>query len=367
MSLEIVNTAAQTVAKLINLMKVSGTYTTTNSLAEVSKLTRVEPLTILSKDLLNLDYMPDVQQTLLNLFCAYYLQAVNIMTKVHHVEVIRLLDRLNPNRDSTGFLLSESAKLDTESFKHSLPMSNVRSLSMEADVPKNALNEISNLAVGKLLNVSVAFNSSSDAQVGADGKPGKDSSKIDLQIAVRLMASVIPDATIQHLLSFKSEDNSLEERYHAWRSGRISFISDLIFAQDLIDEWRKASMGDNTDTMQEIIRRVNNSKKMGILTRNPSLVSASNIFVISEETARSVESKLGGKLSNPRVRQKAFDNTYAMIIAVVDREYERVTFYTRGLNASTDVSIREIKSSGSKGPDIGDLLKAMTLGSPMHI
>jgi hypothetical protein len=358
MDLGVVDTAVQTVAKLINTVKNASNYYSTNSLAEVAKITRVEPLTILSKDLLNLEYMPDVQNTLLNMFSAYYLQAIDIMTKVNNVEVIRMLDRLNPDRDSSGFLLSyqnepDRSMFSMEAYKHSLPMKGVPSVGMEAEGPKNPLNEIANLAVGKLLNV----------RLGSDDKENKC---VNLQIAVRLATSVVPDATILHLLSYKTEDNSLVERYHAWRSGRISFIRDLIFTQDLIDEWKRASIGDNTDTIQEIIRRVNNSKKYGLLTKNPSLVSASNLFVISEVTAREVEIKLGGKLSNPKVRQKAFDNTYAMVIAVVDREYQRVTFYTRGTAAATDVSIKELQAaSKGKGPDITDMLRALNIGSPM--
>lgn len=363
MDFGIVNTAVQTVARLINMVKTGTNYYTTSSLAEVSKMTRVEPLTILSKDLLNLEYMPDVTSTMLNIFSGYYLQAINIMAKVNDVEVIRVLDRLNPDRDSTGFLIAQGiterdgqnvSLLSMESYKYSLPMKSVPAL--ENDKPTNPLNEVVNLAVGKLLNV----------KIGMPGPEGEKDRQVDMQISVRLMCSVVSDATILNLLTFKSEDNGIVERYHAWRSGRISFIKDLIFCQDLIDEWKRASIGDNSDTMQEIIRRVNNSKKYGLLTKNPSLVSASNIFIISEQTARDVESKLGGKLSNKNIRNKAFDNTYAMIIAVVDREYERVTFYTRGTDASTDISIKEIKAAnrGSKGPDIMDMLKAFSIGSP---
>lgn len=365
MDFGVVSTTVQAVAKLVNMVKTGTNYYTTNSLAEVSKLTRVEPLTILSKDLLPLDYMPDVQNTVLNLFAAYYLQAVNIMTKVHDVEVIRMLDRLNPDRDSTGFLLSEGMSL--ESYKHSLPMSNVARVSMEDDGAKFNLNDVSNLALGKMLNVSIAYQPGSDPQSGTGGKQ-EETKTVNLQVALRLMASVVPDETIQHLLSFKSQDNSFVERYHAWRAGRISFIKDLIFAQDLIDEWKRAAIGDESNTMVEIMRRANNAKKFGLLTKNPSLVSASNIFVISEATARSVESRLGGRLSNPKIRDKAFENTYAMLLVVVDREYERVTFYTRGNASATDVSIKEIKSANKngKGPDIGDLLKSLAIGSPLQ-
>jgi hypothetical protein len=162
----------------------------------------------------------------------------------------------------------------------------------------------------------------------------------------------------------KTEDQSLTERIHAWRSGRISFWKDLMLCQDLIDESKKAMMEDEAGVYSEIMRRVNNAKKYGILARNPSLVSASNLYVMSENVARSLELKMGGKLANPRIRQRVFDSTYGMIIAVVDRELERVTFYFRGIALPTDSSFKEIKNSNkNKGPEILDVLKALTSGS----
>lgn len=367
MDLGVINTTLTTVANVVNKIKDDVTnYYTTKSLTEATKLTRVEPLTIISKDLINLEYMPDVAQSLLSIFCGYYLQAVSMLTRVSDVEVVRILDKLNPDRDETGFLLTEQVSRESiknlvlENYKHSLPTHS--SIAIEGTDEDNIkfVNEVNNLSVGKLLNVVICYNENANDEYASE----KKEAKVSIPVSVRLLASVIPNATISHLLAYKKDDNSLVERFHSWRGGRIGFIRDLIFCQDLIDEHKRALIGDETGTMQEIMRRVNNSKKFGLLTKNPSLVSASNLFVISEEIARELESKLGGKLSNPKIRNKAFENTYAMIIAVVDREWERVTFYSRGISASTDVSIKELKAAAKgKGPDITDILKSFSLGS----
>lgn len=366
MDFGIIATTLQTVAKFLNFAKTAGNYSSDNSLPEATKLTRVEPLTIISKDLLNLEYMPDVANSLLSLFCAYYLQAVAVLTRINDVEVIRILDRLNPDRDHTALLLNDKVATEAmttktfslESAKYALPT--VRRIATEDEDSDNikAIAELTNLSVGKLLNVNISYNK--------DGDVDKDKVKsVNIPVSVRLISSVIPINTIMHLLTYKSDDTSLGERFHAWRAGRISFFSDLIFCQDLIDEFKRAGINDESDTLVEIVRRTNNAKKYGLLTKNPSLVAASNIFVISEEVAREIESKLGGKLSNEKIRQKAFENTYAMIIVVVDREWERVTFYTRGVSRGSDLSIKEIKTANKgKGPDIADLLKAMTQGMP---
>lgn len=373
MDLGVVNTTLQTIAKSINEIRNNATnYYTTKSLAEATKLTRVEPLVIFSKDCVSLEYMPDVANSLLSIFSGYYLQAVSILTRVNDVEVVRILDKLNPDRDETGFLLTEQISRESldnlclEAYKFSLPTDRtndkppiLKDLASKENV--TTIVDASNLSVGKLLNVEISYSKDRGEHESPEDRV------VRIPVSVRLMSSIIPNNSITRLLTYKSEDNSLVERFHAWRSGRIGFIKDLIFCQDLIDEYKRASIGDETNTLQEIVRRVNNSKKYGLLTKNPSLVSASNIFVITEEVAREVENKLGGKLSNANIRQKAFDNTYAMIIAVVDREWERVTFYTRGMAASTDLSIKEIKSANKngKGPDILDVMKSFNQGIPV--
>lgn len=378
MDLGVINTTLTSVAKFINDVRDNINYYSTRSLSDATKLTRVEPLTILSKDLINLEYMPDVQQSLLSLFSAYYLQAVAVLTTINNVEVIKVLDRLNPNRDETGWLLQSSLEsasvreMALESYTYALPGTEGIALEDKSDNTEQ-VSILSNLSVGKLLNVQIAYNGNTEDKQEEDStedkqeedSKGKKPQSVTIPVQVRLMASVLPTATITRLLALKTEESGIVERFHAWRAGRIGFIKDLIFCQDLVDEYKKALVQDETDTLQEILRRVNNTKKFGLLTKNPSLVSASNLFVISEQVAKEIEQKLGGKLSSPRIRQKAFDNTYAMIIVVVDREWERVTFYTRGVAASTDLSIKEIKnaSKAKGGSDVLDIFRSLQLGS----
>lgn len=453
-----------------------------SSLTEFTKLARVEPLTVLSKDLLTVEYMPEIMQTMLNIFVGYYLQAVAITSSIESVRIIKVLDRLNPDRDPNmldllnfsrdvatsglGFeSYDDTLYLSEENYKFRLPKAGMalegktwrkakhsqdyeddsgnsvkvdyrdpnsgaaynsgkqkynpvndqrfdkkvadavakkigkdnldldqkvasavlKKLEEEGKTQKKEpeldtkfdrlpysgkdgtntiVNEVVNLAVGKYIDVTVT---ATPMLVSTDSDKSKvENVPITLKIPVnvRLAPVVVPDFTIDHILTIKKADNTFVERYHSWRSGRISFIKDLIFCQDMIDAHKKALMNDETGTYAEIMRRVSNSMKKGVLTQNPSLSSASNIFIISDDIARNIEVKLGGKLSNARIRQKAFENTYAMIIAVVDRRFERVIFYYRGIETATNVSLREIKASNkSKGPDILDVFKALNSGN----
>lgn len=351
----------QIIGDLRNYLLKLTTGVKTISLTEVTKLARVEPMTVVAKDCVSLDYLPDILSSMLNIFVGYYLQAIALSSKIDNVKVIKILDRLNVDRDLNGQIFAMESKKDISNilesqYKYRLPFSNriatedSNSEDQSATFSQNKIvTELANLAVGKMVDVKI--------------KTGDQ--ELNIPVNVRLVPATIPMQSIIHILTLKQEDNTFIERFHAWRSGRISLINDLILCQDLIDEHKKALMKDEEGVYSEIIRRVNNSKKYGLLTSNPSLVSASNLFILSEESAKEVELKLGGKLSNARIRQKAFENTYAMIICVIDRDYERVTFYYRGIAQSTEISIAAIKASNSKnkGPDILDVFKSLSQGN----
>lgn len=541
-----VSTGLDRIAKIINYTRDYTKFYKDTSLAEITKLTRVEPITIVSKDLINNPETKVVLNSLLSIFTGYYLQAIDILTKVQDVEVVKILDRLNPDRDETGFLMGGSfakdsfrlisaenytlrlptftrpaleaiqgtsytvtiaeldqkeadikarlanlnlsnrpphlpitpeerskeatlkhrlamvqherlivenkeqkeieerdrkneemrlkgeehllkgkqytlseqeLKLKREQFtqskeesqreyeirlrkmgldesevkrktteserdylhrlnelaqkqadsdrtydlklkEHDLKKREYREVGASQDFDRIDLDTLVNLSIGRIVNVKIAYSKLSGDQKG-------ENRFVTIPISVRLLVSSIPSDSISRIMTYKNQDLSLIERIHSARSGRIEFIRDLIFCQDIIDEYKKADIQDATNILSEISRRAGNAKKYGLLTRNPSLVAASTLFVISDAVCREIENKLGGKLDNPRIREKAFENTYAMIIAVVSEEWETVTFYVRGIARGSSFGYKELegKTKGT-GPDIGDIMKAITSGQP---
>lgn len=338
------------------------------SLTDIAKIAQVEPTVIVSPDCLNLDYMPQVQQTLLSLFCAYYLQAVDILAAVKDVQTLRILDKLNPNRDATGLLLMNENHL-----QYSLPLPGQK-LTMEASKESNNIQDAVNLCVGRMLEVSFANESNSPAKdkngqylTDRDGNVvlEKKTNNRTMKVSVRLMVSSIPESSITSILTNGTEDRGIRERFHAWRSGKLKFIRDIVLAQDLIDAKYKMAVTDKSGKGAEMLQRVAQNKRFGVLTNNPSLGTASNIFVISEEIASQLEYKLGGKLTDYRARQKLFETSYAMILVVINRETSRMKFFVRGQTDYTNVSKKEIEnmSKGGKGPDVMELFRSLQTAS----
>lgn len=340
-----------------------GSHLKTSSLVSATSVARVEPIVIVDKDCLFLEYLPDILQSTQSIFVGYWLQALSLITNVGDVNVGRVLDKLNPNRkvDTNGFLETivkagigkENYTYASESMKYKLP-----TIAMEAKGDKgdkdgsiakvDNVAELANLSVGKLINVTIKNN-------------GQEAV---IPISFRLMVNTLPPASCVQLLSQGSVDLSFSERWFKWRAGRISFIKDLVFCQDLIREQKRTLMTDKDGVYSEIAKRAKNSKLASFFSKNPSLAEASNIVVISEETAMQLRVKHNLNLDNFKDRQKIFDKTYAMILVVIDRNYERVNMYHYGISASTSVGLRDIKvANKGSGPNIMEVLAAFKGGN----
>jgi hypothetical protein len=170
------------------------------------------------------------------------------------------------------------------------------------------------------------------------------------------------------MLTFKDQfDMDMKERYHAWRAGRLNFIKDLILCRDLIDKHRTALVKDKSDIYQNIINRENNNFKAGLFNKNPSLATASNLVVMSSDTVAMMEQKLGGKFTQFKSRQHIFENTNLMIVAVVDKEWERITWFSRGIQEHTTTSVRDLKVGNKNNDNVMDIMKAFMAGSNPHM
>ena len=363
--LSLAATALNNVIGFINQVRGGFTdYFTTKSLTEVTKLTRVEPLCVIGSSAANNEVISDVMQSILALNVAWYLQAVSLLTKIKDVEVVRILDRLNPDRDSSALFFTSEDNTEKGLFPYSL-YTEAYSKFLEA-IPRTVAENkptsaedavaVANLSVGKLVNVCISTTANN-----ADTGEVEKEINVTLPISFRLIASRISDNSIISILANKHDDTSFVERVHGVLSGRLEFWNDFIFCTDLVLERKKAMMLDETRTLQEIQRRANNAKKFGVLTKNPSLVSASSIFILTSENARALEARLGGRLSDVRSRAKAFEGTYAFIIAVIDADFMTVTFHIRDIEKSTTLGFKDLKAaSKGKGPDIMDLFRQMS-------
>jgi len=346
------------------------------SLVAATKGARFEPIVLVDNDLTNYEGIVDVMQSLQSLFTGYLLQAIALYGNVGGTKAVRELDRFNPSREPRfGDFIRSVANL--ENYKHRLPTPK-GSITLEAfdtnpkrvsNAYKVAIEEDGNLALTRNDEIEKSISQSANLSVGKiyNVEFTSNGQKTVVPISIRLISTIIPSERLTHILTQDAlKLTDFKERYYAWRAGRISFISDLLFSRDLIKQHRKELMADKDGIYSNILRRRLKNNVASLTNSAPSLATASNMVVLSLDTVRQIEQKLNGKLSNFQTREHFFSSngTALMIMAVVDKFADRVTFYSEGIAESTNLSLREIRTANKgAGPDVSEILKAYQLGS----
>ena len=393
------------------------------SLVEATQTMRVQPLCVIDHTLSTSPILEPLNQNLLNLFSAYYLQAVARDNVIGKVSVFRRLDKLNPNRSKAESILNNAAvilngmegyydttlpclpkltnshvereaiKSATESLVYSMEAVHVgegpailgatdtTTTTEEAPAKQNGWQRIGQSIVddingvdkdGKPKNGSASALSSGDTKELTHLAVGKilnvtfteNGGSLTIPVVVRLMTSLMLPNALVRLLNFGSRerDLTLKERWHAYKSGKIEFWRDFILAKDLKKQRVKDITADKDRVYQKIQARLLDNAAAGAMSANPSLANMSNIIVINKPTLQELESVLGGKFSNFNLRERVFNNTGIMLFAVVDNDSQRVKIYHQSIEECTDVSFNEINRGSKKDTDITDLLNVFLQG-----
>lgn len=337
------------------------------SILEYTKVTRVEPIALIDHTIAHIPEVENVCNTLTAIFAAYYLQGVALSVNVGNIETIRMLEKLNPSRDpieNVGLMFSgENYRLKLPTFHKATSVSQesvsfsfesgeedrLKSAMVDNDDSIKSIQAIAaNLSTGIMLSVTLEQNGD----------------KVVIPITVRLIATPTKPSTLTQMVVAGSNNRTMKERWHGWRSGELNFIRDIVFCQDIIDAHKEALMNDDSGQYSEIVSRKNKNRLSGLLSLTPSVSTASNIMVLSAETAKDIERQAGMRWSSFKQRQKVFESAYLILVAVVDTRYEIVTLYHRGITLPTDISFKEMTRSGGKKDniDINEVLKAYQLG-----
>lgn len=357
------------------------------SLADVAKIARVEPITLISNNLVGVKELPDILSGILNIYATYYLQAINILSaELVDIRILKILDKTNPDRDLKTLLASgyvgyesfdkESFKtLSLEGMKYRLPMTKKKVAleditdsifdtdtylpeeSLGTSVKKLETFERLGSAVGKVLEVKFRVPS------------GKGFEETSITTVIKLDTMIIPSDVIRTIITSNDEEITLGNRFKQAIYGRINFIKDFILASDLIKAHKRMMIKDPTGYYADMLKRINKSRIYSVLSGSPSLAGISSIIVISNEDEAEIQKKIGGKLTNKLTREIFFENTNAMLGVVVDKEWERVTVYVRDIDGFSQDSFAGFKQLGgnANNEQLMDMLKAFTMGNPITI
>lgn len=359
-----------------------GTVGNPLSLADIAKIARVEPITLISSNLTGTKELYDILHGILNIYSAYYLQAVGILSaELSDIRILKILDKTNPDRDiktllASGYTVYEDMSsvsynvksLSLENCKFKLPMleSDSKTITLESIFEEEKENNLSSslqkietfeklgVAVGKVIEVKFTVRSKDS--------PTKD--EVAIPVVIKLDTMVIPSEVINAVTTSNKDEITLGSRFKDAINGRINFIKDFLFCSDLIKAQKKTMIKDSTGIYTQLLKRINNSRIYSALSGNISLAGISAVVVMSEEDEQEIQKSIGGKLTNHKTREIVFNNTSAMMIAVVDKSWQRVSIYIRDIDTYSQSPFDSFKPMSSKGDNnIGDILKALNLGT----
>lgn len=394
-------TLIESVRNVITTYK--GTVGDGMSLADITKIARVEPITLISSSLTGTKELYDVLHGILNIYTGYHLQAVQLLsTQLYDARILKILDKTNPDRDLKTFLaagqvafesdapyaselsVGEAVRtLSLEGCEYKLPMLIKHRIAGESATtdnfgidsedfasPSSALRasemkiesfEKLGLTVGKVINVEFT---TPGVDAGRPEKGKRPANVVSVPVIVKLDTMIIPSDTIAHLATANASEITMSARFQDVISGKIEFIKDYLLCSDLIKQQKKAMIKDSTGLYSQLLKRVNNSKVYSALSGNISMAGISAIYVMSEEDEAVVQRQIGGKLTNQKTREMVFNNTSAMMIAVIDRSWERCSLYIRDIDGFSQAPLSTFKRMSDKGNDnLGDILKAFATSS----
>ena len=356
------------------LVTYKGTVGSPLSISDVSKIARIEPITLVSSSLSSTKELYNVLHGVLNIYAAYYLQAVGILSaQLADVRILKILDKINPDRDiktllTSGYIAAESfvnSTLTLKNCKYGFPVPGTTVATehiFDEDEGTHLGTSIQRLetfeklgsAVGKVVEVKFKVRPADSKSVGDE---------TTIPVVVKLDTMIIPSDVLSTILVSNKNEITLGSRFEQAIRGRISFIKDFILCSDLIKTQKKTMIKDPTGAYAALLKRINNSRIYSALSGNISLAGVSSIVVISDEDENLIQRFIGGKLTNEQTRDIVFDNTSAMMIVVVSEAWERVTIYIRDTSSYSQSSFDAFKGSADKGNNnIGDILKSLTAG-----
>lgn len=209
-----------------------------------------------------------------------------------------------------------------------------------AEVVKDSLN----LSVGKVVELTLG---------NAEGGTAK------VPVMFRVIATIMPSSSMVQMLVDLTKNVTRRERTLEWRAGQLDTIKDVLFATDLVRARVQGLIKDSSGTYQELLTRRSKNHTAAIVSGSRSINTASSIYILTKDTADQLERESGARLSDPNFRAKLVQNSYMMIMAVVDPQWENVVLYHAGIRQPTTVQIKDLKGVG-KGKDV-DIVEVIKL------
>lgn len=183
-----------------------------------------------------------------------------------------------------------------------------------------------------------------------------------IPMLVKLNVKFISPKHILEVVDSKNSDKSFGYRLDEYKSGAIS-LSDLVFGNDLIKKYRENQLDDHNELMDIINFKTANANSKIVTQTGIGYEKYFNLLVVSTSTKASIERAVRGKISKTKYKEKVLESTNALMMTVVDEDYERVIIYTKDIDGVSDITFKAL-SKGTKDSGMNDIFKALVGNRP---
>lgn len=195
------------------------------------------------------------------------------------------------------------------------------------------------------------------------GKPGTDSQGVltkEFIIPITIIGTVkvVPIDEIIIAVSNYDFKKSFTYRLREWQSGGIS-LSDLIFATDLIKEYKANKLSKNSQLMTDIEDKRNTSNIRKAVTGIQGAEVSYNMIMVTDYELEMLEKAYNKKLDNFNSRQAFLKVMNAHNLSVVNDDAERINIYIADINGSMDIGFGKLQKRNDKDINMLEFFRAM--------
>jgi hypothetical protein len=319
------------------------------------KSSTVTPLVMVERSLAHSKTTEDLMHVILSQYSAMYLAVASryLNMGVSGAYITKTLNKLATERDIID-------ALGVESYRPAKP--DMLTLGFEADASAarggvsagkanekyiSAINDMNNLALGKLLTLTFTG----------------ESGPVEAIVNVRLNVKSVSSELLKDIFEANYADlNPFHRIKLAWL-GEMTMFEALTASND-VKRQNRIRLNDVDGTVRSNF--VESAKNAGYIIASNGNVPVNNcsgVNIITTQTRTLIEKHIKGDFDNFRDRQRFFDNTATYLIAVVDEEEECTTLYYRDLKDFTTVSNSWIARKGDKQSDLEPMVKDLLQGS----
>lgn len=320
----------------------------------------------------------------IDLFTAYFLQAVKILANVYNVDLSMIARQVTDKtmiKSVSKFLRDRANKAGVEDITDvivsrivdenikvtfGLEDDNEEENDNPTDTGVTTTTEYSFKEAEKELKLNEGFIKIVNLDLKIQSKTGDNKKEIKVTLPFVIAPLVVytdSESFIKNALNAGVED-SFADRWLKFKSGEIG-LWDLIFAGDLIREYKRNKIKNKNDIVNLIRNKNLGNIIHSALTLEGGFTTYTNIYIFDKSDEMLIEDILQEDLIDPEVWQDLALKLLAFDINFVDVEKETITNFITDMPTYSVLTFNDIKKKTKDNDDINELLKALLVNKPV--